>query len=146
MSTTPSRLEYFALNKPWMYLSVISLAVMMILVQLGNPLLPLPELSNSGWSWHNIPEIMPFVFLGMWWSELRIHDKIHYALTIIVGTVFALAYIFSMNINDLAFFGILFSTAFLIGAFAVLVGRLLKRKQDRQFASTRGETLFPSRL
>ena len=146
MSTTANKLEYFALNKPWMYLSVISLVVMMILVMVGNPLLPLPELSRSGWSWHHIPEIMTFIFLGMWWSELRIHNKIHYALTIIIGTVFALAYVFSMNINDLAFFGILFSTAFLIGACVVLVGRLLRRKQDKQFASTKGKTLFPSRL
>lgn len=128
-----------------MYLSVISLAVMMILVMLGNPLLPLPELSKSGWSWHHIPEITTFVFLGMWWSELRIHNKIHYALTIIIGTVFALSYIFSMKVNDLAFFGILFSVAFIVGAFAVIAGRLLRRKQTKQLAPEKRKTLFPSR-
>lgn len=144
MSRTVSKLEYFALDKPWMYLSIISLAVMMIIVAMGNPLLPVPELSKIGWSWHHIPEIMTFLFLGMWWSELRIHNKIHYALTIIISTVFALSYIFSMNITDLAFFGVLFSIAFLIGAFIVLAYKLLRQRQQKQFADRHRKPTFPS--
>jgi len=55
-----------ALNKPWLYLCICSYVAMWLLVWMGNPLLPISSLANYGWAWHHIPEILAFLFLGMW--------------------------------------------------------------------------------
>ncbi len=60
-----------ALNKPWFYLCICSYVAMWVLVWMGNPLLPISSLANYGWAWHHIPEILSFLFLGMWLGSLR---------------------------------------------------------------------------
>ena len=37
----------------------------LIIVLLGNPLLPIPSLAQQGWAWHHIPELLCFFFGGM---------------------------------------------------------------------------------
>ena len=61
-----------ALNKPWLYLFIFCYVTMMIFVQLGNPLLPIPSLAQYGWAFHHIPEILGFFFIGMWFGDFKI--------------------------------------------------------------------------
>lgn len=62
-----------ALNKPWLYLSLLCGTAMFIFVfQLGNPLLPIPSLSEDGWAWHHIPEILAIFFFGMWIGDFKL--------------------------------------------------------------------------
>jgi len=95
---------------------------MLIIVQFGNPLLPFPSLSRWGWAWHHIPEILMFLFFGMWWGEWktfptrRLQDVI---TTLIAATIM---FLFSFGVN------LLF--AFVVGVIAVipwLVGYLFVR-------------------
>jgi hypothetical protein len=60
---------YFALKKLWLYLFLGSFVSMMVLVFLGNPKLPI--LPIAGLSWHHIPEILMFFFLGVWLGDFK---------------------------------------------------------------------------
>jgi len=61
--------EATALNKPWLYLWLCSYVAMVLLVWMGNPLLPIASLANYGWAWHHIPEVLTFLFLGIWFGS-----------------------------------------------------------------------------
>lgn len=76
MMKISSVLNYFALNKPWLYLSMFFFALMWIIVLLGNPLLPISLLAKYGWSWHHIPEFFGFFFFGMWFGDIRVFQLI----------------------------------------------------------------------
>ena len=59
----------FALKKAWPYLFLGSLLSMMVLVFSGNPQLPILQI--QGLSWHHIPEISMFFFLGVWFGDFK---------------------------------------------------------------------------
>lgn len=111
-------LDYFALNKPWLYLTVFCWIIMQIIFLLGNPLLPSSLLSKYGYAWHHIPEILMFFFSGVWWSEWKIFSsrKIQDVLSIIILTGVFLGY--SLTISLLFAFvtvSFIFITPFLMG-------------------------------
>ena len=60
---------YFALKKLWPYLFLGSFLSMMTLVFSGNPKLSI--LPIVGLSWHHIPEILMFFFLGVWFGDFK---------------------------------------------------------------------------
>lgn len=60
-------IRFLALKEPWLYLSLICYFIAnIIVIWLGNPLLPLAILAKYGWAWHHIPEILGLLFLGMY--------------------------------------------------------------------------------
>jgi len=86
-------IRIMAFHKPWFYLCLVSYVFTHILVWAGNPLLPFQFLASYGWAWHHIPEILSFLFLGMWFgswgflssSEFNYFDLIPLTLLIVIS-------------------------------------------------------------
>ena len=98
-SRTQFMINFMALNKPWLYLMGLSYFLAMIFVWIGNPVLPIQALARYGWAWHHIPEILAFVFLGMYLGSLghlslekiSYLDSIAFILIIVTSIVYALS-------------------------------------------------------
>ncbi|MCW4045746.1 MAG: hypothetical protein NWE94_09565 [Candidatus Bathyarchaeota archaeon] len=90
-------IRFLALDKPWLYLVVLGYFSAMILVWAGNPVLPIQALASRGWAWHHVPEILSFLFLGMWLGSLgylssasfTYHDSFAVFLLAVVGIGYA---------------------------------------------------------
>jgi hypothetical protein len=67
-------LSFFALDKPWLYSCLASFLAMWVIVILGNPQLPIPQLAKYGWAWHHVPEFSGFLFLGIWFGDFKIQS------------------------------------------------------------------------
>lgn len=99
MSRNYARLlnNFLALNKPWLYLVICFYFLALLLVFVGNPLLPIQDLAKLGWAWHHIPEILSFFFLGMYLGSLgylsletlTYLDSFTLLLIAIVGIIYA---------------------------------------------------------
>jgi hypothetical protein len=70
VSRTQFVISFLALNKPWLYVVALCSFFTMIFVYVGNPVLPIQALARYGWAWHHIPEIISFLFFGMWLGSL----------------------------------------------------------------------------
>ncbi len=86
-----------AFRKPWLYLVASCYILSMILVLAGNPTLPIDALGTHGWSWHHLPEVSSFLFLGMYLGSLgylssesfTYHDSFALFLLAVVGLGYA---------------------------------------------------------
>jgi len=63
-------IRFVAFDKPWFYLFALFAFATIMLVWIGNPLLPVPALQAYGLAWHHIPEIISFQWFGMWLGSL----------------------------------------------------------------------------
>jgi hypothetical protein len=66
---------------------MLSYVIMLLIVWLGNPLLPIEFLAQYGWAWHHIPEISGIFFLGMWFGSMKLpqyNTFLHIALLLIL--------------------------------------------------------------
>jgi hypothetical protein len=92
--------DFLALKSPWLYLCVSLYIGMWALVRIGNPLLPIQVLAKYGLAWHHIPELLAFLFLGMWFGsfgylssgKFNYFDFIPLMLLIIVSIVELVTY------------------------------------------------------
>ncbi len=92
-----SIINQLAFRKPWLYLVVSCYFLSMILVFAGNPTLPIDALATHGWSWHHLPEVSSFLFLGMYLGSLgylssesfTYHDSFALFLLAVVGLGYA---------------------------------------------------------
>jgi hypothetical protein len=126
-----------ALNKPWFYFIVLCSFFGMLLVWMGNSVLPVQGLASSGWAWHHIPEIASSFFLGAWLGSLghlsseslTYHDGLALFLVAAVGVAYAelISYIRMFPIV----LTILFISSFL-GYFAI---RLRHIQESRSFSA-----------
>ena len=90
-------ITFLALHKPWLYLVALCYLFTMAFVALGNPALSIQALERHGLTWHHIPEILAFSFLGVWLgslgylsSESLTHlDSLALFLTAVVGLAYA---------------------------------------------------------
>lgn len=97
MQQSPSMIEQLAFKKPWLYLVVLCYIFAMILVLAGNPTLPIGLLATYGWAWHHLPEVLSFLFLGMYLGSLgylslesfTYHDSYALFLLAVVGLGYA---------------------------------------------------------
>ncbi|MCW4007090.1 MAG: hypothetical protein NWF09_00140 [Candidatus Bathyarchaeota archaeon] len=118
-----SRIRFFisfmALDKPWFYLFALFASFTIMLVWLGNPLLPAPSLQEYGLAWHHIPEIISFLLFGMWLGSLGYlsTESLTYSdfLTLVLTATIILAY--AKIISYLTMFPIVLTIA-LIPSFA----------------------------
>jgi hypothetical protein len=124
---------FLALNKPWPYLSAFCFFLTMILVWIGNPTLPIQALATYGWAWHHLPEILSFLFLGMWLGSLKYlslesltyHDSFPLFLLAIVGIAYA------KTISYIKLFPIVLTIVFIpciLGYFAIRLYNIQKSK------------------
>lgn len=66
-------IRYLIRFMAWFCLSWFCFIIMIIIVFVfGNPLLPIPSLAQHGWAWHHIPEILGFLFSGIWFGNFKI--------------------------------------------------------------------------
>jgi len=97
VSETQSVTYLLALKKPWLYLVILCYFFATILVLAGNPILPIQALAAYGWAWHHLPEILSFLFLGMYLGSLgylslesyTYHDSFALFLLGVVGLGYA---------------------------------------------------------
>ncbi len=105
----PSRnkniIRFFALDKPWPYLVVLSYFLTMVLVWSGNPLLPIEYLATNRWAWHHIPEVFGFLFFGVYLASLGyLHgESLTYldGATLILLTIVTLSYAAVISYNEM---------------------------------------------
>jgi hypothetical protein len=132
-SDTHFLVDFLALNRPWPYLVALCSFFTMIFVFIGNPTLPIQALATYGWAWHHLPEILSFLFLGMWLGSLgylsleslTYHDSFALFLLGIVGIAYA------EIISYILLFPIVLTIVFIpsfLGYFAIRLHNLQKSK------------------
>lgn len=109
---------WMGFNTPWVYLCLFCYVIMMLIVTLGNPLLPIPSLAYSGWSWHHIPEIFASLFWGMWVGSWKFPYR---KLNFIPFLVIALISIDEFNRE----FSLISWAVFILGIIPLFIGFLI---------------------
>ena len=97
-SKTKFVINFMGLNKPWLYLMAICYILVNVFVWMGNPVLPIQALAQYGWAWHHVPEILAFVFLGIYLGSLgylslekiSYFDSIAFVLILVASIIYAL--------------------------------------------------------
>lgn len=117
---------FLALDKPWFYLMILDYIIMWLLVLFGNPPLPFVFLSQFGWAWHHIPEMLSIVFAGMWISSWKIFSSAKIDLLDGVSVVLILIFAF---LSAIAFSKVLW-LVLLIQSLPFLVGYFIGRMQS----------------
>ena len=125
--------HFFALDKPWLYLIAVCYLTTMTLVLVGNPLLPLELLANDGWAWHHIPEILAFLFFGIYLANLGYlsRENLNYldSSTLILVTVVCLAYAAVISYNQM--FRIVLTIAFIPSFTGFFLTRFCSIRKNR---------------
>ncbi len=102
-SRTRHAIRFFALNEPWPYLVVFCFSLTWGLVWVGNPVLPFEPLASAGWAWHHIPEILGFLFFGIYLANLGYLPKENLSYldsgTLVLVTVVCLGYAAVISYN-----------------------------------------------
>lgn len=135
-----SRIRFFisfmALDKPWLYLFALFALFTIMLVWLGNPLLPAPSLQEYGLAWHHIPEIISFLLFGTWLGSLGYlsTESLTYRdfLTLMHTAAIILAY--AKIISYLTLFPIVLTIALIplfLGYFTVRLYKIHKARRKR---------------
>jgi hypothetical protein len=129
-------INFLALNQPWLYLVALCYFFTLIFVWIGNPVLPIQALARYGWAWHHIPEILSFLFLGMYLGSLgylsleslTYLDSFALFLIAIVGIAYA------EIISYITMFPIVLTIVFIpsfLGYFAIRLHNIQKSKKSR---------------
>ncbi|MCX8154135.1 MAG: hypothetical protein N3E52_06860 [Candidatus Bathyarchaeota archaeon] len=129
-------INFMALDKPWLYLFALFAFFTILLVWLGNPLLPMQGLQEYGLAWHHIPEIISFLLFGMWLGSLGYlsTESLTYLdfLTLVLTATIILAY--AKIISYLTMFPIVLTIALIpsfLGYFLVRLHQIRKAKGNR---------------
>ena len=134
MSRARIIINFLALNKPWLYLVACCCFFTLLFVWIGNPVLPIQALARHGWTWHHIPEILAFFFLGMYLGSLgylsseslTYHDSFALFLIAVVGIVYA------EIISYITLFPIVLTIVFIPSFLGYFTLRLHKTKKSRK--------------
>jgi hypothetical protein len=136
VSKTRFMIDFMALSKPWLYLMVICWFVTILLVWLGNPVFPIQPLAEIGLAWHHIPEIISFLFLGMYLGSLGFLslENLSYldGVTLTLVTIVFVAY--AASISYFTMFRIVLAIAFVpsfFGFFIVRFHNIEKSKKSK---------------
>jgi len=97
--------RFFALDKPWLYLVIGCYFVTMTLVWAGNPALPMESLARDGWTWHHVPEVLGFLFFGIYLASLGYlpMESLNYldSATVILVAIVTLTYAAVISYNQM---------------------------------------------
>jgi hypothetical protein len=129
-------IRFFALDKPWPYLVILSYLVTMALVWVGNPVLPLEPLASVGWAWHHIPEIFGFLFFGIYLANLGYlsTENLNYldSTTLILVAVVCLSYAAVISYNEM--FRVVLVIVFIPSFSGYFAARFRSIRRNKKFA------------